>query len=172
MIATITVASRIDKEIRKLSGVYSAARVKIGLELASRLKEVKDNKLYKLLDEKAYPSFNKYIESLGIKYTTAMELIGLYETYILIGGYSIEELAEISYHKLTQIKPYLFEKREGAYKLSKSKTELKKWVKEAESDLSINDLRIKRAEAEVGEHEHNWLHFKRCNLCKIVEYDN
>lgn len=169
---SVNTASKIDKEIRKLSGLYSAARIKIGMELAIRLKEVRDNKLYKVLDEKAYPSFYKYIESLGLKYPTITELIGLYETYVLVGGYSIEELAKISYNKLAIIKPYLFDKEEGEYKLSKSKTELNKWVKEAESDISINDLMIKRKESELGRHDHMWFKIKKCKFCGIVEYEN
>src|SRR3990167_3029388 len=171
MISTIA-ASKIDKEVRGLSALYSSVRIKTGLELASRLKKIRDSKLYTVLDIKAYPSFNRYIESLGMKYSTVAQIIGLYETFVLVGEYSIEELANFSYHKLVQIKPYLFKKEEGEYKLSKSKSELKKWVKEAGSDLTINDLMIKIKEEKIGQHEHKWSKFKKCQLCRILEYNN
>ena len=169
---TVSEASRIDKEIRQLAKTSNVAKVKIGLELASRLKEVNDNKLYKKLDEQAYPSFPRYIETIGIAYKTAMELINVYETFVLSAGYSIDELAEISYRKLTEIKPYLFEKVDGKYQLSKPKRELKEMVSAASSDLTIDDIRQLRRDKEVGEHDHEWeiITTQVCKICKLREF--
>ena len=168
----ITDTSKLDREVRELISIHSSLRLKSGLELARRLYEIEKNKLYSKLDEKAFPSFVRYLKSLDINYRSARELIGIYVTYVLVGGYTIDELAEISYHKLAVIKAHLFEKKNGEYSLIKSKKETDKWVKELKSDISIEDLRQKRIEDEVGEHEHEWeeISFLKCRLCKIKSY--
>ena len=170
---TIQEVSKLDKEIRNLSNMFSAARLKIGLETASRLLLIEDNKLYLKLDEKAYPNFSRYIESVGMNYKTARQLMSILQTFVMIAGTPIEELAKISYPKLSVLKPYLFHKENGKYVLSKSLAEYKKWLNDAASDLSIEDLKQSRREKEVGDHPHEWEHFKskRCRVCKLREGD-
>ena len=164
-------ASRLDKEIQKLTGAYSSARIRVGMELAIRLKEVSDNKLYLKLDERAYPTFARYIESLGVKYKTARELISLYESFVLVGGFTIEELLEVPYHKLTTIKPHLFRKEAGQYHTTKTKNEIKKWLSDAKSDMTIDDLAQKRREVEVGDHVCRFteIRIRKCELCGLRE---
>lgn len=168
---TVSDATRLDREVRNWVGMYSAARIKVGLELARRLKDIEDNKLYLKLDEKAYPQFNNYIDSLGLSYKTAREIIGLFETFVLAAGYEIDDLAKISYHKLTAIKPHLFDKKDGQYVLTKPKAEVKEWLKDASSDLTIEDLKQKRKEAEVGEHDHKFetIRIRVCKVCGLRE---
>lgn len=168
---SVSDAAQLDQETRKWVGMYSAARIKVGLEVAMRLKSIEDSKLYLKLDEKAYPNFNVYIDSLGLSYKTARELIGLYETFVLAAGFDINELAEASYHKLTAIKPYFFDKKDGQYELTKSKAEIKEWIKDAKSDLTIEDLKQKRKEAEVGQHEHQFktIRIRVCEVCGLKE---
>jgi len=125
------------------------------------------------LDEKAYPNFSRYIESVGMNYKTARQLMSILQTFVMIAGTPIEELAKISYPKLSVLKPYLFHKENGKYVLSKSLAEYKKWLNDAASDLSIEDLKQSRREKEVGDHPHEWEHFKskRCRVCKLREGD-
>lgn len=172
---TIADISKMDRESRELVGVYSASRIKIGLELARRLKEFEDNRLYLRLDENSYNNFPSYLKSLGVNYKTAREVIGLYETYVLVGGMSIDELAKIEYHKLTTIKPHLFKKEAGEYKLTKPKAELKRWISEAKSDITQEDLLQMRREEEAGDHDHNdpsnweYITLRVCKVCKLRE---
>ena len=168
---TINDASKIDKETRSLVGMLSAARIKVGLEVAKRLREIEDNKLYLKLDEQSYPTFNKYIDSLGINYRTIRELIGLYEAFVLTGGYSIDELAEISYHRLTTIKSHLFKYVGKKYYLALPKKEIDDWIQEIHSDITIEDLRQKRKEEEIGDHEHEFdiINLRVCRHCKLKE---
>lgn len=164
-------ASRLDTEMHQLVTIYSAARIKVGLEIGKRLKEINDNKLYVKLDDAAYPTFLRYIDSLGIKYATARELISLYECFVLVGGFDIDELATIPYHKLTTIKPFLFRKENGEYMMNKNKTEIKKWLGDAKSDITIEDLAQKRRESEVGEHAHEFeeIRIRVCKVCRLRE---
>ena len=168
---TTSEAAKMDREVRALVTALSSARIKVGLEVGKRLHEIEFSKLYLKLDKQAYPSFNKYLESLGIKYTSAMELLGLYRTYVLTAGFDIDYLAEIPYHKLTVLKPKLFRKELGEYRLDTTMTEAKKWISDAKSDMSIEDLKQKRAEIEAGEHEHDWFHIKQCKICRLREYN-
>lgn len=166
--------SQIDKDVRALIQIYSAARIKVGLTLAEKLIEIEDNKLFSRLDERAYPTFAKYVESLGISYRTARDVMTLYETYVLTAGYTIDELSEIPYTKLSAIKGHLFGKEHGKYKLLKSPTEVKKWVKEISSDITIEDVKQHVREEESGEHEHQFdiIKFKKCRICGLKEYTN
>lgn len=163
--------SGLDIRVRELIGLYSSTRIRIGLELAKTLTEIEKYKLYSRLDEKAYPTFNKYIESLGINYRTARDIISLYETYVLTAGYTIEELAQIPYTKLSSLKPYLFTKRDNKYLLTKPIEDVRKWVQEAGSDISIEDLKQKAREEKVGEHEHEFqiIKLRLCRICKLKE---
>ena len=172
MSQTITQIAKLDAENRELSKVYSAARIKIGLELALRLKQFEDDKLYLKLDEHSYPNFAAYLASIGIKYKTAKEIIGVLEAYVIAGGYSIEFLASIPYHKLTVIKPILFKKENNVYRMLKSRADTKRWIEEAKSDLTQEDLRQKRYEEEIGEHEHDFIKIRVCKKCKLKEIIN
>jgi hypothetical protein len=169
---TIDDATRLDSEMKQLLQIYSAAKIRTGMELAKRLKEVEDNKLYLKLDEQAYPSFPRYMESLGISYKVARDLISLYDCFVLAAGYSVEELSKTPYYKLVQIKPLLFKKEKGEYLAIKTKKEIDSWVSDAKSDLSIEDLKQKRHEDEVGPHEHDFetITFNKCRICKLKEY--
>lgn len=171
MTLAINEVSELDKETRNLVSMYSAARIKVGLEVAQRLAKIETENLYKKLDERAYPTFKSYIDSLGIAYKTARELIGLYDSFIIAGECDIDKLAEKPYHKLTAIKSYFFKKRDNKYHLLHPISELNKWLKEIDSDITIDDLRQKRREAEVGEHQHNFdiMKIRICRICKLRE---
>lgn len=162
----------IDKEVRGLVAVYHQARIKIGLELAKRLKQIDDEGLYKRLGTDSYTSFKTYLDSIGISYKTAREIIGVYETYVLAAGKTIEELANIGYHRLTAIKPYLFEKVEGQYQLTKPKEELDQMLSDASSEMTTDDLMQKRRDKEVGPHAHDFVEisFQKCKVCGLKEY--
>lgn len=162
----------IDQEVRDLVSVYHQARIKIGLELAKRLKKIDEEKIYKKLDETSYPSFKRYLDSIGINYKTAREIIGVYETFVLAGGKTIDQLAKIGYHRLTTIKPYLFEKQDGQYVLVKPQEELDQLLSDAESDITTDDLMQARRDKEVGPHEHDFseIHYRQCKLCRLKEY--
>jgi hypothetical protein len=168
---TNTEVFHIDQDIKELCQMYSAVKIKVGLELAKKLKSVEDAKLYLRLDSKAYPNFYKYVESVGISYRTARDIISLYETYVLVAGYTIDELSEIPYTKLTAIKPFFFEKKDNEYKLLKPVNELKKWVKEISSDITIEDVKQKVREERSGEHEHEFEieTIRVCKICKLRE---
>ena len=165
-------AAEIDKEVRELVSVFHQARIKIGLELASRLKQIDDRNLYKKLDADSYTSFKVYLDSIGIAYTTAREIIGVYETFVLVGGKTIDELAHIGYHRLTAIKPYLFEKIEGQYQLMRPKEEMEQLLSDAQSDITTDDLIQKRRDKEVGKHEHEWkqISYHQCTVCRLKEF--
>ena len=166
-------ANKMDREARNLTSLYSKVRIKAGLELARRLYNIESNKLYLRIDEKAYPNFPAYISSLGISYQPCRELIGIYQTFVLAAGYSVDNLAEISYHKLAVIKPELFDKKDGQYIMSKSRAETNSWVADAKSNMSINDLKQKRRETAIGEHDHKFeiITFKKCIHCGLrVKY--
>lgn len=168
---TLADASKIDKEMRQLVGAYSAAKIKVGLEMGKRLSEVENNKLYLKLDSQAYPTFHRYLESLNINYKTAREVIGLYETYVVAAGISIDELVQFSYAKLAVLKPKFFDKVDGQYILAGPKTELQKWLSDASSDITIEDFKQKVREEEAGEHEHQFEIIKQrvCKVCKLKE---
>lgn len=168
---TIKQVSTLDKEIRKLSSLYSETRIRVGLELAERLYKIEQNKLYLRLDGKAYPNFNRYIQSLGQNYKSVRELIGLYQTYVLVAGYSVKELSEIPYHVLTIWKPYCFSKENSRYKLIKSKREVNNVIKSA-VNLSLEDNKQLRRENEVGEHKHEFyrITYDICEICKLKEF--
>lgn len=163
-------AYQLDEEARQLVSVYSAARVKIGLELAARLKEIEDSKLYLSLDPAAYPTFNHYLNSLNIGYKTAREIIGVYETYVLVAGKTIDELSGIAYHKLSLLKSTLFKKEDGQYRLVASLDEVDRWLADAQSGLTQSDLSQKIREEKIGEHEHLFRTIKVCQHCKLKEY--
>lgn len=166
---SIVEANKLDREVHKLSELYSSTRIKVGLELAERLYTIDTAKLYLKIDGKAYPNFRAYISSLGISYYSCKELIGIYQTFVLVAGYSVEELSSINYHKLAAIKPEIFRKENGEYVLSKTKQEIKQWIADASSDLSIADLKQKRRESKAGEHRHAFeiITFKRCIHCGL-----
>lgn len=171
-ITTITDAARIDKEVRELVLVFHQARIKIGLELAKRLKQVDEENLYKKLDADSYTSFKIYLDSIGIAYKTAREIIGVYETYVLTAGKTIDELSSIGYHRLTALKPYLFDKQDGQYQLTKSPEELDQLLMDAKSDMTTDDLMQKRRDKEVGPHDHDMvtITYKRCKACGLKEF--
>lgn len=168
---TIEEIVQMDTEIRELQAVYAKTQIVTGLELAKRLKAFEDGKLYLKLDEKSYPSFPAYLQSIGRNYKTVRELIGLFESYVLVAGFSIKELADIGYSKLTVIKPKFFKKEQGQYKLMAPKEEVKKWVEEAKSDITQEDLRQKVREDLAGEHAHDWQRviYQYCRICKLRE---
>lgn len=157
----------LDQAARHLVGMYSAARVKIGLQLAEILKNIEDNKLYLKLDSAAYPSFSEYLKSLDIKYKTAREIMGVYETYVLVAGKSIDELSEIAYHKLAILKSTLFKKQEGQYQLAVPIKEVDKWL--SDTSLSQQDLSQKIKEEKVGPHEHEFIVTQTCIHCGLKE---
>lgn len=167
---TVSEVSKIDKENRELVGFYSASKIKITLELAMRLKEFEDGKLYLKLDEASYPDFPTYLKSLGVNYKTAREIIGLYETYVLISGFSIDELAKYAYHMLTIWKPHFFAKEAGQYKQLETKADMKKLLSESK-ELTQEDTIQRRREIEAGEHEHIFdeILIRRCKVCKLTE---
>lgn len=169
---TLSQVSKMDRETRELMKLYSSAKIKVGLELAKRLKQFRDEKLYSKLDEDSYPTFPEYLKSLNISYSTATEVIALYEAFVIEGGLSIEYLATIPYHNLTIIKPKYFKKEGIEYKLLTTKTELKKGVAEAGSDITQEDLMQKRREEEIGNHTHEWQEYKfrKCKYCKLKEF--
>lgn len=169
---TIDEAAQLDRQCRQLVELHSRARIKIGLELAAILRRFRDENLFMKLDQQSYPTFPRYLESLGIKYKTAMEIIGLYESFIIAGGYTIDQLAGAPYHHLTTIKPLLFKKEGGQYLLTKSKDEADKWVDDAKSELTQDDLKQKRMEEEVGPHDHEFkeVRYRVCSVCKLREY--
>ena len=162
-------ANKVDREIRNLCGIYSAAKIKIGMELAKRLYDIESGKLYLKIDEKAYPNFSAYVANIGMPYHSCRELISTYRTFVLTAGYSVDELAKISYHKLAVIKPELFSKKDGEYIMDKSKSEINKWISDAKSDISINDLKQKRREISVGEHkcEYEVITYRQCVKCGL-----
>lgn len=163
--------SKMDSEMHELQAMYSRAKIHIGLELAKRLKVFEDNKLYLKLDEQSYPNFPSYLKSVGVNYKTAREIIGLYETFVIEAGYTIKELGDIGYSKLTVMKPQFFKKEAGQYQLTAPKEELDKWVQEAKSDITQDDLRQKVREEKAGEHEHDFreIRYRYCTICKLKE---
>lgn len=132
------------QEIEKLAKLYNKTRVKLGLELASRLYII-ENK------QKDFPS---YVEGLGLSYYSTRRLIGLYKRFIIEGGYTIDEISEIPYSKLEVIKP---------------EKDLKKWINNAKSDITVKDLKILRKEEKVGNHkcEFERIEYKRCLICGL-----
>ena len=166
---TINEVNKVDKEIRTLCGLYSSTKITIGMELAQRLYIVENEKLYLKIDSKSYPNFSAFIASIGMSYHSVRELISTYRTFVLTAGYSIEELSGINYQKLAVIKPELFSKKDGEYILNKSKSEINKWLSDAKSDISINDLKQKRREMSVGDHEHSFevITYKQCVKCGL-----
>mgnify|MGYP001570459000 CR=1 FL=1 len=168
---TLEQITKMDIEMHELQALYSKAKIHFGLELARRLKVFEDNKLYLKLDEQSYPNFPTYLKSVGVNYKTAREIIGLYEAYVEVAGFTIKELGDAGYSKLTVIKPKFFKKEGGKYLMLGTKTELNKWVTEAKSDITQEDLRQKVREDMAGEHEHKFaeVHFKYCIICKLKE---
>ena len=121
------------------------------------------------MDEKAYPNFSAYISSMGMSYSAIRQLISLYQSFVLAGGYSVEELSKISYHKLYIIKSELFDKKDGKYIMSKSRAETNRWMDDAKSDLTINDLKQKKREVKAGDHKHEFEHiqYRQCIHCRL-----
>ena len=167
---TVAEISKLDRENRELVGGYSAVKIKIGLELARRLKEFEDGRLYLKLDEDSYPDFPTYLKSLGVNYKTAREVMGIYETYVVVSGFSIDELAKYAYHDLTIWKPYFFSKEARQYKQLKNKAEMKKLLSES-NELTQEDIVQKRREIEAGDHEHVFeeIIIRKCTVCKLTE---
>lgn len=172
MTYSLTQANKIDSEIRKLAELYTKTRIKVGLEMAERLRIVKNNKLYATIDEQSYPNFYTYLQSVDIKYSTAMELIGLYEAYVLTAGKTIDELVNIGYHKLTKVKKVLFDR--GNKNLIASPSEVDKWLRVAASEITQEDLQQKIDEDRAGKHEHDWqiIKIKKCKICRLKEIAN
>jgi hypothetical protein len=168
---TIDQISKMDAEMRDLQAKYTRVRVFVGLELAKRLKVFEDYKLYLKLDERSYPNFAKYLESINVNYKTAREIIGLYEAYVITAEIPIVELAEIAYSRLTDIKRKFFRWDKDKYLMLESKTELKKWLEELKSDITQEDLRQRVREDIAGEHEHDWnqVTYQYCRVCKLKE---
>lgn len=162
-------ASQLDKEARQLVAAYSEARLKAGLAFAKRLHEIENEKLYLKLDSAAYPNFARYVESCGISYVAARELISLYQAYVLGAGFSVEELSGAKLHRLKHVRPFLFKKSGNNYRPTKSKEEIEKWISNAASDLSNDDFRQALEDEKAGPHEHDWqeYRFKKCKICKI-----
>lgn len=168
---TLSQITKLDQDNRKLVRAWQEVKLRVGLELGERLKRFRDENLFKKLDVSAYPNFKTYLDSIELNYKTATEAIGLYESFILAGGKTIEELQDVGYHKLTIIKPSLFKKEGSEYKLIKSKAEMNKWINHAASDISQEDLKLLRIQEEVGEHPHDWkeIHYRVCTVCRIRE---
>lgn len=162
-------ANKIDRDTQKICTIYSATRIKLGMELAQRLYEIESKKLYLVIDKNAYPDFISYISSLGMSYYACRKLISLYEAFILVAGYTIEELSKIPYNKLEIIKPELFAKQDGKYVAIKSKKDIDKWITSAKSNISISDLRQLRKESRTDKHkcEFEIINYKRCIKCGL-----
>lgn len=163
---------KIDAELRELQSIYAKARVKIGLEMAKRLIEVDKYNLYKKLDERSYPNFNRYLESIGIRYKTAREVMGLYQAFILAGGKTMKELEDAEYHKLTIVKKECFKYENKQYLLKAPEKEIDEWIALAKSNITQEDLKQRVREEKAGEHEHQWMEFKYkiCSICKLKEF--
>lgn len=171
MAYSIEEISKMDEEMHELQALYSKAKIRCGLELGKRLKAFEDGKLYLKLDEQSYPTFPVYLQSIGVNYKTAREVIGLFSTYILVAGFTIKELADAGYSKLTVMKPKFFKKEGGEYLLTAPKEELQKWIAEAKSDITQEDLRQHVREDLAGVHEHDFkeVHYKYCVICRLRE---
>ncbi len=169
---SVSNASKLDREVKQLMSMYSAAKIKTGFEMAKRLQEIESGKLYLMLDKQSYPTFARYLQHVDIAYKAARELISLYECYIVVAGFTVDEMSSIAYHRLSTIKPILFKKQDGKYHAIKSKKEIKEWISDAKSSLSLEDLRLKKSEESVGKHPHKWdtVSYKKCRVCKIKEY--
>jgi N6-adenosine-specific RNA methylase IME4 len=116
-------AFSVDKEIKILKKGINGGFI----ELAKRLKQVKDNSLYKELD---YDTFESYIAQpeLGFQRSSVYLLIQIYEKLVLELNVQPAGLALIEWTKLAEIVPYINEKNKEEL-LSKA------------TELSRSDLR-------------------------------
>jgi hypothetical protein len=96
---TANYAHQLDTKIKELKRAINYSFLSVGYYLH----EIKDKKLYELLD---YESFNAYISQpeLSFKRATAYKLVGIYETFVLELKVSQDRLLEIDYGKLDMIR--------------------------------------------------------------------
>lgn len=162
--------NKMDRDLRKLSKSLNETKVLVGLEMASRLKEFKDHKLYKRIDDGIYDTFGGYLESLGISIYNVRDIINIYETYVCIAGIEINTLTEYNITQLRTLKPTFFNKESGEHVQLKTKKEILKLLNETDI-LTQRDLRQKIREEEVGDHEHEFekVSFNICKKCRLKE---
>ncbi len=162
--------NKMDRDLRKLSKSLNETKVLVGLEMANRLKEFKDHKLYKKIDDGIYDNFGSYLESLGASIYSVRDVISIYETYVCIAEIDIKSLTEYSITQLRTLKPTFFNKEDGEYVQLKTKNQIIKMLGETDI-LTQKDLRQKIREEEIGNHEHEFekVSFKICKQCRLKE---
>lgn len=140
---------QLDEEINNL--------VRLGneliMELSSRLYRIKEESLFETL---GYDSFNAYTESKGLNMKTTLARINVYRTLVVEGGYTVDEIKDISWNKLQRILPEV---------RGKSKKEADEWVEKARQ-LSRSDLDMEKREEEANEGFADKEHYPQVFRCK------
>lgn len=108
-------AFKLDSEIKQLKKGINGGFI----EIASRLKIVRDNKLYKKLD---YDTFEGYIAQpeLGFDRSSVFRLISIYEKFVIELRVAPGRLSMIEWTKLREILPFVNEQNKEEF-LAKAK---------------------------------------------------
>ena len=113
------------------------------IELGRLFKEVRDEKLYKLLGADTFKEYCAYPE-IPYARTTIYSFIGIYERYVLKFGINPEELARVGHWRLQLINPIV-------KKFVASDVRISEWITKAQT-LSDSDL-INEARSAQGKPE-------------------
>lgn len=114
------------------------------LQMGATLKELRDRKLYRLLD---YPSFQAYCASpeVSVKRSTAYAFIRVYEVFIERFKYPVKQLETVDSKKLERILPVVDEENH------------QEWLEKAR-ELSYTDLvtEIRQRNLDPANCQHDW----------------
>ncbi len=110
------------------------AQMKLALELGEALKEVRDNRWFKLY---GYDSFESWLSSpeIDVDKSTAYRYIKVLERCVLTGAFTKDELYERSISKIEMLLPYITPNEKG---WTKKKREVEGWLDLSRVDLAIH----------------------------------
>lgn len=160
-IQKVNEAFEIHQDLIKLGNAVGQAFILIG----ERLKQIKENNLFKQLGEGGYETFDSYLASpeLQISRRQAYYLLGIYNTYIKKLGFSIEEMKGAKWSALKETLSVVNEQNKD-YWLTQSKVNTVSGIK---IEIKKESKGIKTFDC-----KHKWkkVQFWKCLECGELTY--
>lgn len=115
-------------------------------------------KLYKIKSEKmwegVYDSYEDFLKDIDLTPGNASKLRQIYEKLMLEQGFQPSEIAKIGQRKLYSILPLCTDKKTT------------QGVLQDISGLHSKDVDKLVSAKKAGEHEHEWIEYRMCEVCK------
>lgn len=131
----------------------------LALEFGRVLKEIRDKKLYRYLGEGGFETFNQFLANpeINLNPNTALAYIRVYEYYVLELNIPKENLLDIPFNRLNNLKSKI-------EKLPREEQE--EWIEKAKT-LSYTDFKAELQEKKMEKKP--FITVKRCKQCGQYE---